>query len=108
VFEAERYVLDTHTAVAWKVAHEYRQRTHDERPMVVVSTASPYKFSGSVLEALGEDASGDPFALLDRLEKKSGTAAPKGLASLKGAKALHEGSCEKDKMRDAVLAFAEK
>ena len=108
VFETEHYVLDTHTAVAWTVAHEYRRRTHDERPMVVVSTASPYKFSGSVLEALGEDATGSPFALLDRLEKKSGTAAPKGLASLKDAKALHEGSCEKGKMRDAVLAFAEK
>ena len=76
--------------------------------MVVVSTASPYKFPGSVLEALGEDATGDPFALLDRLEKKSGTNAPKGLASLKGAKEIHEGSCEKDKMRDAVLAFAKK
>ncbi len=108
VFEAEHYVLDTHTAVAWTVAHEYQRRTHDERPMVVVSTASPYKFSGSVLEALGEDASGSPFELLDRLEKKSGTTAPKGLASMKDARAIHEGSCEKEKMRDAVLAFAEK
>ena len=108
VFEAEHYVLDTHTAVAWTVAHEYQRRTHDERPMVVVSTASPYKFSGSVLEALGEDASGSPFELLDRLEKKSGTTAPKGLASMKDARTIHEGSCEKGKMRDAVLAFAEK
>ncbi len=108
VYEGEKYVLDTHTAVAWTVAHEYMRRTHDDHPMVVVSTASPYKFSGSVLEALGEDASGTPFELLDRLEKKSGTSAPKGLAALKDAKALHEGNCEKDRMRDAVLAFARK
>ncbi|MBR1761419.1 MAG: threonine synthase [Schwartzia sp.] len=108
VYETEHYVLDTHTAVAWTVAREYRRRTHDERPMVVVSTASPYKFSGSVLEALGGDATGEPFALLASLEQKSGMTAPKGLAALKDAQTLHEGSCEKEKMRDAVLAFAEK
>ncbi len=108
VYEAEHYVLDTHTAVAWTVANEYRRRTHDEHPMVVVSTASPYKFSGSVLEALGEDASGDAFALLERLEAKSGTTAPKGLAAMKDAKTLHDTSCEKTAMRDEVLAFAKR
>ncbi|MBO4852849.1 MAG: threonine synthase [Schwartzia sp.] len=108
VYETEHYVLDTHTAVAWAVANEYRRRTHDERPMVVVSTASPYKFSGSVLEALGEDATGDPFALLERLEAKSGTTAPKGLASMKDAQTIHDTTCEKAGMRDEVLAFAKR
>ena len=108
VSEAEGYVMDPHTAVAWTVAHEYRRRTHDDRPMVVVSTASPYKFNDSVLDALGENTAGNPFTLLDRLEKKSGTVAPKGLALLKGAKVLHEGSCEKAAMADEVLAFAKK
>ncbi len=106
VYESEHYVLDTHTAVAWTVAHEYCRRTHDERPMVVVSTASPYKFSGSVLEALGEEASGSPFELLARLESVSGTEAPKGLAGLKDAKVLHDAGCEKNGMRESVLAFA--
>lgn len=108
VYEAEHYVLDTHTAVAWTVANEYRRRTHDERPMVVVSTASPYKFSGSVLEALGEDATGDPFVLLERLESKSGTTAPKGLALMRDAQAIHDTNCDKAAMRDEVLAFAKR
>ena len=76
--------------------------------MIVLSTASPYKFNDSVLDALGEDTSGDPFALLDRLEKKSNTTAPKGLVSLKGAKVLHETRCEKSAMPDEVLAFAKR
>ena len=108
VYEAEHYVLDPHTAVAWTVAKEYRRRTHDERPMVVVSTASPYKFSGSVLEALGEDTSGDPFSLLERLEAKSGTPAPQGLASMKEAQAIYNTNCDKSAMRDEVLVFAKK
>ena len=108
VYAAEHYVLDPHTAVAWTVANEYRRRTHDERPMVVVSTASPYKFSGSVLEALGEDASGNPFSLMERLEAKSGTAVPKGLVSMKEAQTVHNMSCEKSAMRDEVFAFAKK
>ncbi len=106
VYDENGYVLDTHTAVAWGVAHEYMNETHDARPMVVVSTASPYKFSASVLDALGVDVEGDdPFVALDALEKKNSVKAPKGLSSLRGAKVLHDKTCDKDAMENTVFDF---
>ncbi|MCI6231179.1 MAG: threonine synthase [Selenomonas sp.] len=106
-FEGSHYIMDTHTAVAWRVADDYLDRTGDERPMVVVSTASPYKFSGSVLEALGAATEGkDAFALLDELQDISGTAAPKGLSSLRTKDVRHKGVCEKKDMKNFVAAFA--
>ena len=106
-FEGSHYVMDTHTAVAWRVADDYLDRTGDERPMVVVSTASPYKFSGSVLEALGATTDGkDAFALLDELQDISGTAAPTGLSSLRSKDVRHKDVCEKKDMKNFVAAFA--
>ena len=107
VYDKTRYVLDPHTAVAWTVADSYRRKTDDMTPMVIVSTASPYKFNGSVLEALGEPAdSKDPFALLEALEAKNDVKAPKGLSMLKEAKVIHEISCKKDDMENIVFNFA--
>ena len=106
-FEGSHYVMDTHTAVAWRVADDYLDRTGDERPMVVVSTASPYKFSGSVLEALGATTDGkDAFALLDELQDISGTAAPTGLSSLRKKDVRHKDVCAKNDMKNFVAAFA--
>jgi threonine synthase len=106
-FEGSHYVMDTHTAVAWRVADDYLDRTGDERPMVVVSTASPYKFSGSVLEALGASTEGkDAFALLDELQDISGTAAPTGLSGLHSKDVRHKDVCEKKDMKNFVAAFA--
>lgn len=100
-------VLDPHTAVAWRVADEYRRRTRDDKPMVVVSTASPYKFSDSVLAALGEDVSGKgPFELLDLLADKSRVAPPAPLAQLRDAPVLHRDLCDREAMSAAVAEFA--
>ena len=107
VYDKTHYVLDPHTAVAWAAADAYRRKTDDMRPMVIVSTASPYKFNDSVLEALGEAAEGkNPFELLDALEAKNEVKAPKGLTMLKDAKVLHETCCEKDGMENVVFDFA--
>lgn len=109
VYDEYGYVLDTHTAVAWAVAEAYKAKTHSDRPMVIVSTASPYKFSSSVLEALGEKADGkDAFALLEALECKNPVKAPQGLAGLKGLPVLHKEVVEKDDMPKAVKTFAGK
>ena len=54
LFAEQGYLLDTHTAVAWNVAGQYRTKSGSDRPLVAVSTASPFKFCKSVLEALGE------------------------------------------------------
>ena len=107
VYERTQYTLDTHTAVAYRAAEEYRRETGDMRPMVVLSTASPYKFGASVLHALGENvAEQDEFAQMERLHARSGMEIPARLAALRTAAVLHEGICEKDGMRAAVLSFA--
>ena len=107
VYERTGYTLDTHTAVAYRAAEDYRRTTGDVRPMVVFSTASPYKFGASVLHALGEDTAGlDEFAQMERLHARSGMDVPARLAALRAATVLHEGICGKDEMSAAVLAFA--
>ena len=107
VHERTQYTLDTHTAVAYRAAEGYRSETGDTRPMIVLSTASPYKFGASVLHAFGETADGmDEFAQMERLQERSGMVIPTRLAALRGAKILHEDSCAKDAMRAAVLTFA--
>ena len=107
VYERTSYTLDTHTAVAYRVAEDYRRETGDMRPMIVLSTASPYKFGASVLQALGKDTDGlDEFTLMERLQKHSGMPIPTRLAALRTAPVRHEEVCEKDGMRDAVLDFA--
>ena len=106
VYQQKHYVPDTHTAVAWKVAENYQQATGDEHPMVVVSTASPYKFNGSVLAALGADTKGlDEFQLLDKLQELNDNPTPRGLAALKNKQQRHTGICERDGMKQAVLDF---
>ena len=107
VYERTHYTLDTHTAVAYRVAEAYRSETGDTRPMIVLSTASPYKFGASVLHALGEDTAGmDEFAQMERLHARSGMAVPPRLAALRTASVLHKGICAKDDMRAEVLSFA--
>ena len=107
VYERTGYTLDTHTAVAYRAAEGYRRATGDVRPMVVLSTASPYKFGASVLHALGEDTAGwDEFAQMTLLKERSGMEIPARLAALREARVLHEGICERDGMRAAVLSFA--
>ena len=80
VFTETRYLMDPHTAVAWKVAEDVvAGRRGGSAPMVVLSTASPFKFPQSVLMALGKDAGSDVWAQLNRLECMSGTKAPRAL-----------------------------
>ena len=106
-YEEQHYVPDTHTAVAWKVANAYRAATGDTHHMVIVSTASPYKFSKSVLDALHVDVSGlDAFAMLEKLEQINPVATPKGLASLQSKPVLHHADCDYERMGDCVLSFA--
>ena len=107
VYDAHQYVMDPHTAVAWAVAQAYQRRTDDHRPMVVVSTASPYKFNDSVLRALGVATEGqDCFALLASLAEKNEAPVPYGLAALKGAEVLHEAACRRENMAEEVRRFA--
>ena len=106
VYGERKYIADTHTAVAWDSAHKYMLQGNAE-PMVVVSTASPYKFNESVLTALGETIEGmDEFQLLDKLQSLNSFKIPAGLAALKNAQVRHSNVVEKTAMPQAVAAFA--
>lgn len=105
VYEDCGYVLDTHTAVAMDVYDKYVIKTGDLTQTVIVSTASPFKFNGSVAAALlGEEAEGKTeFELLALLSEKTGWSIPEGLRNLDKKEVLHHTVCEKDEMRKALM-----
>ena len=105
VFHDHGYLCDPHTATGWAVAEDYVNQTGDHRPMVVLSTASPYKFPAAVLEAIGGDMSGDEFAQMERLEALSGMPIPRNLSGLKEKKERHTGVIDKEAMLPFVLAL---
>ena len=105
VWKEYGYLMDTHTASGWVAAQNYVAQTGDDRPMVVLSTASPYKFPAAVLEAIGGDLSGDEFDQMERLEAVTKIPAPKPLATLKGKPERHLNVIDKDKMLDYVLSL---
>lgn len=99
------YLIDPHTAVAAEVLAQYRVASGDETPAVVVSTASPYKFCGPVLAAIGGTPCGDGLELLDQLHAVSGVPVPRRLAELKGKPRRFDKTVEKQAMEQAVLDF---
>jgi threonine synthase len=105
VFKDHQYLCDPHTAAGWFVAEDYVNQTGDSRPMVVLSTASPYKFPAAVLEAIGGDCSGDEFCQMARLEELSAMPIPKNLASLQGKPERHTDVIDKEEMLEYVLAL---
>lgn len=108
VWREEGYLMDPHTAVAASVAEDFRAQTGDSLPLLIVSTASPYKFASDVASALSVPVAGDAFVAAQALESATGVAAPPQVAKLKDLPVLHSRVCEKDGMGEAVLAgFAE-
>ena len=105
VWEQQNYLCDTHTATAWNVAEQYVAQTGDARPMVVLSTASPYKFPAAVLSALGENAETDEFDMMEQLCQKTGVAIPQNLQGLKTRKERHTGVIAKSAMLDFVKSL---
>ncbi len=103
VWEEYKYLCDPHTATGWAVAEDYVNQTGDKRPMVVLSTASPYKFPAAVLEAIGGDLSGDEFDQMERLEQTTLVPAPKNLSTLRGKAERHTGVIDKEAMLEFVL-----
>lgn len=103
VWAEQRYLCDTHTAAGWAVAEEYVAATGDARPMVVLSTASPYKFPAAVLSALEGGCDLDEFAQMQRLCQLTGVSVPKNLQGLQEKKELHTGVIAKD----AMLTYVE-
>lgn len=104
IYDKYSYTLDTHSAVAVKVYEDYRQSTGDTTKTVIASTASPYKFSASVLEAIeGKPSSLDEFAMVDRLNELSGYDIPASLAELKTKERRFKDVITKEQQKDYVL-----
>ena len=104
VYDKEGYVMDTHTAVAAVAYDKYKAATGDDKtPTVIASTASPYKFTRSVMDAINPayDAE-DDFELVDELNKVSKTAVPKAIEEIRTAPVLHDTVCETAAMEDEV------
>ena len=99
VYRDYGYLMDPHTASGWFVAEQNR----GENQMVVLSTASPYKFSTTVLTAIGGDTQGTENERMERLHALTGVPIPKNLASLQGKPELHTDVIPKEKMLEYVL-----
>ena len=96
------YLIDTHTAVAYKVYEDYRSETGDDTPAVIVSTASPYKFAESVARSIGLEEQPDGFAYIREVEKETGVKVPEGLRDLDKKEILHEGVIDTDEIKQTV------
>ena len=106
VWKDDHYLCDTHTAVAWDVAQQYKAANPDHNAVVVLSTASPYKFPAAVLEGIGEKAEGDEFDVMEQLHKVTGVPVPKNLADLRSRAVRHRDVIGQDEMLSYVLGKA--
>lgn len=106
VYASTGYVMDTHTAVAAYVSKTYREESGDDKKMLVASTASPYKFIGSVMTAIDEKYEGkDEFELIDELQEVSGTEIPNAINEIRDADILHTLECDVDEMKATVKSI---
>jgi threonine synthase len=107
LYEDTGYIIDTHTAVAAGVYEKYKAATGDsDTKTVIASTASPFKFTRSVMNAIDSkyDSMGD-FELVDELSKIGNVAVPQAIEEIRDAKVLHDTVCEVDEMPCVVKKF---
>ena len=103
IFRGSGYLMDPHTGVAAAVYRQYQAGTKDVTPTVIASTASPYKFPRSVMEALsGDQGQKDEFAVIEELYKVSGVDIPKAVEELYDAPVRHTRECQIGEMKDIV------
>lgn len=107
MYQKNGYVIDTHTAVAAGVYKKYREETGDDTVTVIASTASPFKFTRSVLGAIDPkyEKVTDDFELADELSKVSGVKVPRAIDDIRTAEIRHKTVCEVDEMPEVVKQF---
>ncbi|SFG27580.1 threonine synthase [Lachnospiraceae bacterium C7] len=108
LYDSTGYVIDTHTAVAAGVYKKYKADTKDtETKTVIASTASPFKFTRSVMDAIDKEKyhSMTDFELVDELSKIANVKVPNAIEEIRNAKVLHDTVCDVDKMPDTVRSF---
>ena len=107
LYEDTGYIIDTHTAVAAGVYDKYKKDTGDtETKTVIASTASPFKFTRSVMDAIDPkyDAMGD-FELVDELSRIGNVKVPQAIEEIRTAPVLHDTVCEVEEMPQVVKKF---
>ncbi|MBD5116220.1 MAG: threonine synthase [Ruminococcaceae bacterium] len=105
-FESYSYLMDTHTAVAYKVYNDYKKNTGDSTKTLIASTANPYKFGAAVFDALGGNAEGlDEFDIIEKLEEMTHTVIPEPLAATRNKEIRFKGVIDRDKMPETVKDF---
>ncbi len=103
LYDGSGYVLDTHTAVADVVCKKYKEQSEDSTKCVIASTASPYKFTDSVMEAIDEKyKESDSFVLIDKLCEISNVEIPQAIKEIMDAEVLHTTNCASDEMESVV------
>ena len=101
VYREQGYLMDPHTACGWAAAETHR----GDAPTVVLSTASPYKFSTAVLTAIGADTSGSEYDRMERMQALTGIPIPPALAALRTKPERHTGVIAKEKMLEYILGI---
>ncbi|MBO4983958.1 MAG: threonine synthase [Clostridia bacterium] len=107
VYNEYNYLMDTHTAVAWNVYEKWAEETGNKDKTVVLSTASPYKFSNSVMKALGRSYNGE-FDALKKLNEYTGAKIPASLKDIENKPVFHNVTVEKDDMLEFVSSMVNK
>jgi threonine synthase len=98
IYDDKNYLMDTHTAVAEFVSEKVKTK----RPVIVASTASPYKFPKAIWEAIGDGSSASDFELIEKISQKTGVAVPEGLQNLDEKKELHAKNIDKSEIKNEV------
>lgn len=108
VYKEKNYVIDTHTAVGYAVYKDYVEKTGDNSKYLIASTASPFKFVGSMLKAMNVDIEGQSeFDLLKKLGDLTNLEIPAGLKDLDKLEILHQNECNKQNMREEISHILE-
>ncbi len=103
LYEKTGYIIDTHTAVAATVYNDYKKTANDELTAIIASTASPYKFTRSVMKAIDEKYEDmSDFELVDELSRISKVKIPAAIEAIRTAPILHDRVCDKDDMKKIV------
>lgn len=102
VYNEHNYLMDTHTAVAYKVYEDYKMESGDTTPTLIASTASSYKFADSVAKAIGLKEDKDEFSYIESVFKETDIRVPKGLQGLQDKKVLHDSVLDTKEMKTAV------
>jgi len=102
MYKNNGYLMDTHTAVAYKVYQDYVEATGDSTPTIIASTASAYKFADSAAKSIGLSEEKDDFAYVAALHEKTDVRVPSGLNGLESKEIRHTGVLDINQMQVTV------